>query len=67
MPFDVKLVYADGSKARFRQTPGIWQDAPQTAIVRINSAKPLKSLTLEGGIFVDFVDFNPSDNIWESS
>ncbi|MBW4467105.1 MAG: M1 family metallopeptidase [Pegethrix bostrychoides GSE-TBD4-15B] len=62
MPFDVKLVYADGSKASFRQTPGIWQDAPQTATVRINSAKPLKSVALEGGIFVDF---NPSDNIWE--
>jgi hypothetical protein len=63
MPFDVNVVYADGSTGSFRQNPRIWQDTPQTATLQINSNKPLKSLTLDGGIFVDF---NPADNTWES-
>ena len=64
MPFDVNVVYADGSKASLRQKPRIWKDTPQTATIQINSPKKLKSLTLEGGIFMDF---NPADNTWKSS
>ena len=62
MPFDVNVVYADGSKASFRQNPRIWQDSPQMATIQISSAKNLKSLTLDGGIFMDL---NPTDNTWE--
>jgi hypothetical protein len=62
MPFDVKIVYADGSKANFRQNPRIWQDTPQTATIPIKSTQKLKSLTLDGGIFMDF---NPADNTWK--
>ena len=64
MPFDVNVVYADGSKASFRQNPRIWQDSPQMATLQISSTQTLKSLTLDGGIFMDL---NPTDNTWESS
>ncbi len=64
MPFDVNVVYADGSKASFRQNPRIWKDTPQTATIQINSPQKLKSLTLEGGIFMDF---NPANNTWKGS
>ncbi len=64
MPFDVKMVYADGSKEIFRQNPRIWQDSPHTVTIGIESSKKLKSLSLDGGIFMDF---NPSDNTWKSS
>lgn len=64
MPFDVNVVYADGSKASFRQNPRIWQNTPQTAIIAIKSTQKLKSLTLDGGIFMDF---NPADNTWKGS
>ena len=63
MPFDVKVVYTDGSEAKFRQNPRIWKDSTQVATVSINSSKQLKSLSLDGGIFVDF---NPSNNTWKS-
>jgi len=63
MPFDVNVVYTDGSKASFRQNPRIWKDTPQTATIPINTPKKLKLLTLDGGIFMDF---NPADNTWES-
>ena len=62
MPFDVNVVYADGSKASFRQNPRIWQDSPQMATLQISSTQTLKSLTLDGGIFMDL---NPTDNTWE--
>lgn len=64
MPFDVNVVYADGSKASFRQNPRIWKETPQMATIQINSAKKLKSLTLDGGIYVDS---NPADNAWEGT
>lgn len=64
MPFDVNVVYADGSKASFRQNPRIWKDSPQMATIQIRSTQKLKSLTLDGGIFVDS---NPADNTWKSS
>jgi hypothetical protein len=64
MPFDVQVVYADGSKASFRQNPRIWKDSPQMATIQIRSPQKLKSLTLDGGIFMDL---NPADNTWKSS
>jgi len=63
MPFDIQVVYADGSQASFRQNPRIWQDSPQMATIQISSTQTLKSLTLDGGIFMDL---NPGDNTWES-
>jgi len=36
MPFDVNVVYADGSKASFRQNPGVWKESPQTATIQMN-------------------------------
>lgn len=64
MPFDVNVVYADGSKASFRQNPRIWKDSPQMATIPIRSTQTLKSLTLDGGIFMDL---NPADNTWEGA
>ncbi len=64
MPFDVQVVYADGSKASFRQNPRIWKDSPQMATIQIRSTQKLKSLTLDGGIFMDL---NPADNTWTAS
>jgi aminopeptidase N len=63
MPFDVNIVYADDTKETFRQNPGIWKGSLQTATVAIDSSKELKSLTLEGGIFMDV---SPENNTWVS-
>lgn len=52
-PVDIIAVYIDGSTDRFHQTPLIWQKNQQEAIVSINTKKKIKSLSLEGRIFVD--------------
>jgi heat shock protein HslJ len=63
IPFDVKVVYADDSEESFRQGPGVWQDSPAATTVTITTAKELKSVTLDGGIFVDAT---VADNTWSS-
>ena len=63
VPFDVNVVYADDSEESFRQGPGVWQDFPAETTVTIATDKELKSVTLDGGIFVDGT---PADNIWSS-
>lgn len=63
IPFDVKVVYADDSEESFRQGPGVWQDSPAETTVTITTDKELKSVTLDGGIFVDG---NVADNTWSS-
>ena len=63
IPFDVKVVYADDSEESFRQGPGVWKDSPQTVTVTIPTDQEVKSVTLDGGIFIDA---NPADNTWSS-
>lgn len=63
VPFDVKVVYADDSEESFRQGPGVWQDAPEEVTVTIPTDQELKSVTVDGGIFVDG---NVADNTWSS-
>jgi heat shock protein HslJ len=63
IPFDVKVVYADDSAASFRQGPGVWQDSPDAVTVMIPTDQEVKSVTLDGGIFVDATVNN---NTWSS-
>src|SRR6478735_7501231 len=60
-PVDVIATYQDGSTEKFHQTPAIWmKDQSQTSIT-INTKKKVKSITLDGGIFMDA---DTSNNIW---
>jgi len=61
IPFDVKVVYADDSEESFRQGPGVWQDTPEAVTVTIPTDQEVKSVALDGGIFVDG---NVADNVW---
>jgi hypothetical protein len=61
MPFDVLLEYKDGTRAVEHQTPGVWERNLKLATVPLKTEKELKSLSLEGGIWVDFA---PEDNTW---
>jgi hypothetical protein len=63
VPFDVKVVYADDSEESFRQGPGVWKDSPDAVTVTIPADQELKSVTLDGGIFIDT---NAADNVWTS-
>lgn len=61
-PFDVKITYTDGSSETLHQTPQIWQANQKQAAVKISTKKKIRSLVLDGGIFMDAT---PSDNSWK--
>ncbi len=53
VPFDVNVVYADGSNQTFHQTPIVWQkDQKQTSVLLL-STKKIASVSLDSGIWVD--------------
>ena len=60
-PTELQVVYTDGSKESFHQTPAIWSSNLTQATVNIATQKKIKSARLNGGIFVDADD---SNNTW---
>ena len=61
VPFDVKVTYADGSAQTFHQTPVVWEHNQKQTFVRIKTRKAIKSVVLDGGIFMDA---DESNNKW---
>ncbi|HEY8930822.1 MAG TPA: M1 family metallopeptidase [Mucilaginibacter sp.] len=61
VPFDVIATYADGTTESFHQTPIVWQDDQKQISLKIKTTKEVKSITLDGGIFMDA---NDKDNTW---
>jgi aminopeptidase N len=60
-PVDVVMHYADGSSDTIHQTPLIWRADQRKATVRIPARKTVRTVELEGGIWMDA---NPADNGW---
>jgi hypothetical protein len=63
VPFDVIATYDDGLTESFHQTPMVWERNQKEISVTIKTGKAVKSLTLDGGIFMDA---NEKDNTWPS-
>ncbi|HVW95625.1 MAG TPA: M1 family metallopeptidase [Mucilaginibacter sp.] len=63
VPFDLKLTYTDGTTGTIHQTPAIWQANQKQAFVNLKNKKTIKSVVIDGGIFMDA---NTSDNMWQS-
>lgn len=61
IPFNVIATYADGSTESFHQTPVVWKADQKQISISIKPSKEVKSLTLDGGIFMDA---NEADNVW---
>ncbi|MGZ3944466.1 MAG: M1 family peptidase, partial [Mucilaginibacter sp.] len=64
VPFDVNVTYADGSTEAFHQTPIVWEKDQKNISVDIKTSKDVKSITLDGGIFMDA---NVKDNTWTAN
>lgn len=63
LPFDIVIAYADGTSERMHHSPAIWKDSPRSTEIRLKADKALASVTLDTGLFVDFV---PADNVWKA-
>jgi hypothetical protein len=61
-PVDIKIEYEDGSKETIHLTPEAWHANPNATIAHIATKKTLKSLVLDGGIFMDA---DMSNNSWK--
>jgi aminopeptidase N len=55
MPAPVNLVmtYRDGTTATVHETPAVWMRDPRRATVQVTAAKPVQSIRLGGGIWMD--------------
>jgi hypothetical protein len=63
IPFDVNIVYADGTKETVHQTPAIWETNQKTAAISLKNKKQIKEVSVDGGIFMDAT---PANNTWLS-
>jgi len=62
-PVDVRVHYSDGDSATFHQTPAIWEANQKEATVQLPARKTIRSLDLDGGIWVDA---DTTNNSWQA-
>ena len=62
IPFDIKIMYADGQNVTMHETPAVWKHNQKKQVFKISSKKIIKSVELDGGIYMDYT---PEDNIWK--
>lgn len=60
VPFDVVLTYEDGTTEKGHFTPAVWEKDPKVTNLNIPAKKKIKSINLDGGIFMDYT---PDDNL----
>ena len=61
-PFDVELSFTDGTSKSFHQKSTIWENVGDEFLIQIETEKEVKSISLEGGIWMDAT---PENNSWE--
>jgi aminopeptidase N len=57
-PFDLVATYSDGTTARFHQTPAAWQADPKKVSITVKTKKKIKSVNIDGGIWMDADETN---------
>ncbi|OJX29362.1 MAG: aminopeptidase [Chryseobacterium sp. 36-9] len=60
IPFDVVLNYEDNSLEKVHFTPAVWEKNQKSVNLRIPTKRKIKSIGLNGGIFMDYT---PDDNL----
>ncbi|MEZ7497747.1 M1 family metallopeptidase [Flavobacterium sp. Arc3] len=63
IPFDVNIIYTDGTKEVVHETPAVWEANQKMATISFKGTRKIKSVTLDGGLFMDAT---PKDNTWIS-
>ena len=62
-PVDVTLRFGDGTTQTVHETPAIWQANQRRAVVTLPTTKPVRSVTLDGGIWMDA---DTTNNVWSA-
>jgi aminopeptidase N len=61
IPFDIKIEFKDGTTSLQHKTPSFWEKNEKENRVTIATSKIIKSIKLDGGIFMDYT---PENNVW---
>jgi hypothetical protein len=61
VPFDLVLTYSDGTTGKVHETPAVWERNQKHAIISLKNNKTIKSVKIDGGIFMDA---DESNNTW---
>ncbi len=64
VPFDAIVTYGDGTTESFHQTPAVWEHDQKNTTISIKASKEVKSITLDGGIFMDA---DTKNNTWTAN
>ncbi|MCA9762873.1 MAG: M1 family metallopeptidase [Gemmatimonadetes bacterium] len=62
-PFDLVVTRRDGTTTTVHQTSAVWRDTPAVTSVMVPGDAAIRSVRLEGGIWMDA---DPSNNAWEA-
>jgi hypothetical protein len=62
-PFDLVITYEDGTAESQHQTPALWKADLKNATVNIVTKKKIKSVQINGGIFMDADESNNTLNV----
>ncbi len=62
-PFDALVTYADGSSETLHRTSAFWENNQKQATLVLKGKKAVKSVKLDGGIFMDA---DESNNTWSA-
>ncbi len=60
-PTNFLIQYEDSTSEKIHQTPAIWEKNQTQTVVKVLTKKKIKSLTLDGGIYMDA---DTSNNVW---
>ena len=61
IPFDIKLLYADGTKEVIHVKPDLWKSGEREEKIGIETRKKLQAASIDNGLFLDADRF---DNSW---
>ncbi|MGN6639223.1 MAG: M1 family aminopeptidase, partial [Mucilaginibacter sp.] len=61
IPFDLVFTYSDGTTGKVHETPAVWERNQKHAIISLKNNKTIKSVKIDGGIFMDA---DESNNTW---
>jgi hypothetical protein len=63
VPFTLKVLYTDGSNGEIHKIPVVWKNNQKVYTMKIQTKKKIKSLLIDGGIFMYA---NETNNSWVS-
>jgi hypothetical protein len=59
IPFEAEISYEDGTTEKLHFSSSVWEKDQRKAMLTIPITKKVKSINLDGGIFMDYT---PDDN-----